>query len=169
MSEKKNLLDDAGVQKLKELVNTTPACMFGTRLGQVPMHLCPMQVQQVDREGGIWFFSGADSSHNGHIAKDPRVQLIFGNASEFEYLTVYGEAVISRDPQQIDDLWNKMVEAWFPGGQNDPNLTLVRVIPYAAHYWETKDGKLVTIAKMITAAATGSSSEVGVQGDIIVN
>ncbi|WP_193213618.1 pyridoxamine 5'-phosphate oxidase family protein [Luteolibacter marinus] len=168
MNDKKNLLDDDGVKKLRDMVDAAPTCMFGTKLSGVPMHVCPMQVQQVDRDGGLWFFSGGDSAHNKHIEADPRVQLIFCNGSDFEFLTVYGQAEISRDPVRIDDLWNKLAATWFPGGQEDPNLTLIRVAPFVAHYWETKDGKLVTIARLLTSAATGHAPDIGVEGDILV-
>ena len=37
----------------------------------------------------------------------------------------------------IDKLWNKQVEAWFPGGKDDPNLALLRFDIDDAEFWET--------------------------------
>jgi general stress protein 26 len=168
MSEIKNLIAEEAVAKLQDLVKSTPTCMFASRLGEAPFHVCPMQVQETDYEGRLWFFSGAESTHNQQIAADPRVQLIFSNHSDREYLTVYGTASISRDREQIDRLWNRMVEVWFPEGKDDPNLTLICVQPAIAHYWDTEDGKLVTMAKILTAAATGSEVHTGVEGSLNV-
>ncbi len=168
MSEIKNLIAEDAVTKLQELVKASPTCMFATRLGEAPFHVCPMHVQETDYEGCLWFFSGADSTHNQQMAADPRVQLIFANHSNYEFLTVYGTATISQDREQIERLWNRMVEAWFPEGKEDSNLTLIRVQPTIAHYWDTENGKLVTMAKILTAAATGSEMDTGVEGSLNV-
>lgn len=168
MSEIKNLIAEEAVAKLQELVKASPTCMFATRLGEAPFHVCPMQVQETDYEGSLWFFSGADSTHNQQVAADPRVQLIFANHSDYEFLTVFGMATISRDREQIERLWNRMVEAWFPEGKDDPNLTLICVRPSVAHYWDTENGRLVTMAKILTAAATGSEMDTGVEGSLDV-
>lgn len=166
MSSTKNLMGEDAVKKLQALVDGSSTCMFASGLAEIPPHLCPMEVQQVDAEGSLWFFSGADSVHNRQIAADSRTQLAFCNTAKIEFLAVYGETTISKDPAKVDELWSKIAEAWFPLGKDDPNLTLLCVRPTQAHYWDTENGKLVAFAKMLTAAVTGSRTEVGVQGDI---
>lgn len=166
MGEIKNLIEDEAVEKMRELTKASPTCMFATKLDTIPIHVCPMHVQDVDDEGGIWFFSGADSTHNAHIDSDPRVQLIFSNNPNHEYLTVFGEATISKEAEKIHDLWNHMVKAWFPEGTTDPNLTLICVRPETVHYWDTKDGKLVSMVKVLRAAVTGKVKDIGVEGDL---
>lgn len=168
MSDVKNLVSEAAVRKLQELVNGATTCMFATNLETAPFHVCPMQVQEADYEGDLWFFSGADSTHNAHVTADSRVQLIFANNSDMEFLTVFGDATISKDRAQIERLWDKMVEAWFPEGSGDPNVTLVRVRPREVHYWDTENGKLITMAKILTAAVTGGDMDIGVEGDLDV-
>lgn len=169
MSTTKNLLGPDAVQKLRDLTKTTSTCMFASGLSKVPFHVCPMGVQEVDDSGNLWFFSGADSVHNRQLEGDPRAQLIFSNQSKVEYLTVFGETIISKDPGKIAQLWTKMAEAWFPEGKDDPNLTLLCVNPSLAHYWNTENGKLVTMAKILTAAVTGAEiDEGGVEGDLRV-
>jgi general stress protein 26 len=169
MMTDQNLSGKEAIEKLRTLTESTPTCMFGSGLDVVPMHLCPMQVQQVDHQGCLWFFSGADSVHNRQIATDPRVHLIFGNSSKIEYLTVFGNADISKDPAKAKELWSKFVEAWFPQGPDDPNLTLLRVRPITSHFWDTENGKLVTFAKILTSAITGSDvGEGSVQGRLTV-
>jgi general stress protein 26 len=168
MSENQNLIADEAIAKMQDIVKKSPTCMFATRLAEPPLHICPMQVQEADYEGRLWFFSGADSIHNQQIAADSRVQLIFANNSDMEFLTVYGSASVTQDRELIDRLWNRMVEAWFPKGKEDPNLTLICVQPATAHYWDTEDGKFITMAKILTKAATGADIDVGESGDLIV-
>lgn len=168
MSEQKNLNAEDAISKLQDIVKRAPTCMFATHLGDAPFHVCPMEVQEADYDGNLWFFSGANSTHNVQINTDARVQLIFANTSDMEFLTVFGTASISTDRDQIDRLWNRIVEAWFPAGKDDPNVTLICVQPAVAHYWDTENGKLVTMAKILTRAATGADFETGVEGDLSV-
>ena len=168
MNQTINLMGESAVKKLKSLVDATPTCMFGSGLKETPPHLCPMHVQQVDVAGDLWFFSAADSTHNRHLAAAPQAQLVFGNPANMEYLVIYGATTISKDRTKIDELWSKMAEAWFPEGKYDPNLTLLRVRPSQAHYWDTENGKLVAFAKILTSAVSGKISDVGVQGDLAV-
>ena len=168
MSTIQNLTGDEAVAKLRHLTNGASTCLFYSGLGTIPAHCCPMQVQQVDDEGCLWFFSGADSTHNLQLGLDPRVQLSFCNPSRLEFLTVHGETSILRDPVKTEELWSPLAGAWFPKGQQDPNLTLLRVRPVTAHYWDTENGRLVTLAKILTAAMTDTPVEGGVHGDLEV-
>ncbi|MES2661392.1 MAG: pyridoxamine 5'-phosphate oxidase family protein [Verrucomicrobiota bacterium] len=169
MSTIQNLSGKEAIDKLRSLTESTPTCMFGSGLRVIPIHFCPMQVQEVDHQGCLWFFSGADSVHNRQIAAEPQVQLIFSNTSKIEYLTVFGEATLSTDREKAEELWSKFVEAWFPEGPDDPNLTLISVRPITSHFWDTENGKLVTFAKILTSALTGrEADEGGVEGKLTV-
>lgn len=169
MNATRNLTGSEALEKLRTLTKETPTCMFASGFSVVPFHVCPMHVQCVDDNGSFWFFSSAHSSHNVQLIADPRTQLIFSNVSRGEYLTVYGETLVCRDPVKIEELWSKSVEEWFPAGKDDPELTLLRVRPVLAHYWDTEDGRLVTLAKNLTSAITGQpSDDGGVDGNLKV-
>lgn len=168
MNDVQNLSSREAVEQLRKLVEASPTGMVATRLAEIPFHVCPLQIQQVDDHGDLWIFSGADSAHNAHILSDPRVQLTFSNNSHYEFLVVFGTAEITTDRSKIDELWDPSVKAWFPDGKEDPNLTLIRIRPQLAHYWATKGGKVVTLAKMLASAVTGKIPDVGVHGDLKV-
>jgi general stress protein 26 len=167
MSEDKNLIADQAVTKLQELIGKSSTCLFASNLTELPIHVSPMRVQETDYEGRLWFFSAADSTRNRHINADPRVQLLFTNTPDMEFLTVFGTASISTDKDLIDRLWDGLVEAWFDG-KEDPNVSLICVQPAAVHYWDTEDGRLVTMAKILTRAATGTDIEIGHEGSLNV-
>ena len=167
-SKIKNLSHQEAIDKFKDLVKHESTCLFTTRLTQVPLTTRPMGVQKVCDQGNFWFLSPRDSDKNREIAADPRVQLFISNTSNYEFLSVYGKATISRDQQKIDEFWNDILKAWFPEGKNDPNISVIKVAPEEGFYWDTKDGKLVSMIKILASAVSGKTLQEGVEGTISV-
>ncbi len=167
-SKIKNLTQQEAIDKFKELVKHEATCLFTTRLTQVPLTTRPMGVRKVCDQGNFWFLSPADSDKNKEIATDPRVQLFFLNTSDYEFLTVYGKATITRDPKKIDELWTDIANAWFSEGKDDPRVSVIKVSPEEGFYWDTKDGKLVSMVKILASAVSGKTLEEGVEGTISV-
>lgn len=108
-------------------------------------HSEPLTAQlDEDQVDTLWFF----------VAKDNR--LIRGGAAMAQFVSkghdyfacLAGEIRESDDPAMIDKLWSKPVEAWFPGGKNDPNLALIRFDIRDAELWET-DMSLLGVAKLL--------------------
>ncbi|KIC96159.1 pyridoxamine 5'-phosphate oxidase family protein [Flavihumibacter solisilvae] len=165
MGTTKNLSDQAAVDKVKELAEEAKLCMLCTSLGQTPFNTRPMATQTIEEDGTFWFFSPADSSKNAEIASDNRVQLIYSNRPGSEYLSVYGRAEIVRDTAKAKELWNVFLTTWFPGGAEDPNVTLIKVTPEEGHYWDTKNNKMVQSIKIAVGAIRGKMTDDGVDGD----
>jgi general stress protein 26 len=101
-SKIKNLTHQEAVDKFKELVKHESTCLFTTRLTEVPLTTRPMAVQKVCDQGNFWFLSAGDSDKNQEIINDPRVHLFISNTSNYEFLTLYGQASITRDREKID-------------------------------------------------------------------
>jgi general stress protein 26 len=164
--EEKTLMGKEAVDKMKELIDHNAVCMFTSNIEEVPLQTRPMTTQQIDDEGNFWFFSARSSHKNDEVRSDARVQLLFANTSESEYLTVYGTAAIVDDREKIKELWSPMVKAWFQGGKDDEELTLIKVQPESAYYWEPKQNKMVTLFKMALSAVSGKEMDIGHQGKI---
>lgn len=165
-SEIKNLSEKEAIAKFQELVNHESTCLFTTRLTSLPLTTRPMAIQEVSDDGNFWFFSANDSDKNREIVADPRVQLFISNPSNYEFLSVYGYATISRDQKRIDELWTDLAKAWFPDGKDDPGITLIKFEPEQGFYWDTKSGKLVSLIKIAASALTGRTFQEGVEGKI---
>lgn len=127
-----------------------------------------MSVQQVDDEGNFWFLSSLTSLKDEQIATDPYVQLLFANAGDSEFLSVFGTATIVMDMAKKRELWSEIAKAWFPNGVEDPDLTVLKVKPMESYYWDTKNGKMITLLKMAASAIIGKKSEAGVEGKISI-
>jgi general stress protein 26 len=161
-----NLSQDAAVKKIREIAKSARVCLFGTSPGTLPLTVRPMAVQEVDDEGNFWFLSGLSSLKNSHISSDPRVQLLFVNVGNSEYLSLTGIATISSSHALREKYWSSLAKAWFQGGVGDPELTVIKVRPEGGHYWDTEHGKAVTMLMIATAAVTGESGHIGVQGEV---
>ena len=164
--EERPLAGEEGIAKIKELVDHNAICMFTSNVDEVPLQTRPMTTQKVDDQGNLWFFSSKDSHKNFEVRNDSRVQLLFANTSASEYLTVYGKATIVDDRNKIEQMWSPLVKAWFHEGKNDPSLSLIKVAPETAYYWEPRQNKMVTLFKMAASAVTGKEMDIGKQGKI---
>lgn len=165
-SEIKNLTQGEAIEKFKELADHQSVCLFTTRLTKVPLTTRPMSIRKVCDQGNFWFLSPADSDKNEEITNDPRVQLFLSNTSDYEFLSLYGKATITRDRQKIEELWSDIAKAWFNEGQEDPRITVIKFEPEEGFYWDTKDGKLISLIKIAASAITGKTYQEGVEGRI---
>jgi hypothetical protein len=53
-----------------------------------------------------------------------------------------------------------------PGGIDDPNLSVIKVVPEDGYYWNNKHGKVIAIAKMTAAFVTGKTMDDGIEGTL---
>ena len=163
-----NLQGQEAVQKLKALVEKARTCFFctGIKTG-IPTNAIPMTALEVDERGDIWFISKKDSVKNRDIEQDPFTHLFFQASTYTDFLSVYGISEITLDQEKVDQLWQPTFNTWFES-KDDPSISLIRLIPTEAHYWESKDGQLVALAKMALSVFTGERSDIGREGNLEV-
>lgn len=166
MSEK-NLFNEEARAKIKELAKNIDFTMMETHLEAKQTHIIPMSTKDVDAEGSIWFLSNKNSDHNKFLESDSSVQLIYAKPGDMEFMTIFGHAHITTEPTILKKYYGKADDAWFDG-VDDPDLTAIKVVPQDAHYWDTKNGKLVSLAKIGIGALTGEKQDLGVQGNLSV-
>lgn len=132
----------------------TPTCMLITREESGSMRVRPMTTQRVEEPGVIWMFVGANSRLAADIEANPNVLLTYADTGDGAFAAVRGFATASRDPAKAKELWSKFAEAWFPGGPDDPNLSLLRIALSSAEQWEPTHGKVVQFLQIATASIT---------------
>lgn len=166
MGDIKNLSQQEAIKKIREMAEDINMCMFCTKVQDMPFQTRPMGTQKVDDDGNLWFFSADSSDKNQEIKNDDEVQLIYAKGSDAHFLSVHGKATVSRDRAKIEELWNKFAQAWFKGGKDDPNLTVICVKPDEAYYWDTKHGKMISLLKIAVASVTNKVMDDGIQGTL---
>jgi len=161
-----NFTHAPAVDKIRELALAARVCLFGSGPGTFPLTVTPMAVREVDEAGNVWFLSARSSVKNAHITHDPRVQLLFSNTGDAQYMTLEGTATVSDSRELREKYWTQMAEAWLHGGVDDPELTVIKVAIKDGYYWDTEHGKAIALLKIMVGALTGKSIDDSVEGKV---
>ena len=116
----------------------------------------PMTSQKVDEHGLLWFFTSDQATVATDIEGNPSVNVAFAAPEDSLYVSVSGNAAIVKDRATIESMWNPFVQAWFPGGPQDPHVALIKVTVTAAEYWDSDKSKMTQLLDMAKAAMSGT-------------
>lgn len=144
-------------EKLYELINDVKIAMLTTVEANGQLHTRPMASQEADENGALWFFTEKDGAVAGSIGSDPRLSL--GYAGRGTYVAITGRGVMIDDRTKIDELWSEAVAAWFPKGKDDPNLTLLKVMPEIGEFWTYPAAPVSQVVGYVKAKLTGEPAD----------
>lgn len=144
------------VAKLWSLIKNIKVAMLTTVLPDGTLHSRPMQTQEMEFDGDLWFFTGASSPKVGEIDRSQNTNVAFSDPASNTYVSVAGTAEVVRDEAKAAQLWKPAYKAWFPKGLEDPELALLKVRVESAQYWDSPSSTVVHIAGFIKAAVTGT-------------
>ena len=88
----------------------------------------------------LWFFTGRDT----RWAKLGPATATFAAKDHDLFARFYGVLSEETDRARLDRQWSNFVEAWFPGGKDDPNLLFLRLNLGDASIWSGELGVLAT-------------------------
>lgn len=166
MIMEKNLSNKDALAKFKKLVEEIRICMFLTNTAGDQEHTRPMATIEVEDNGTLWFFTDVRSLKVEEVNQQREVHLVYAHPGKESYLDVWGSAEVITDRQQVIDKWSPIVKAWFPDGVSDPNLSLLKIRPVEAYYWEAETGKMVHFLKMAASVVTGERLAEGAEGSL---
>jgi general stress protein 26 len=168
MSEQKVLTGREGMAKIGELIKDVRICVMVTAGAHGSMDARPMATQKTEFDGTVWFLTRHESAKVSEMEGDSHVTLVYSDPKGENYVTLKGRATMSRDRAKIHEMWNPMYRAWFPEGEDDPQITVVRVDVTEAQYWDASSSKIVLGVKYLAAAVTGGKVDVGESGRVKV-
>lgn len=113
----------------------------------------PMAMQEVEFDGDLWFFAARDSRKITQLSAHSQVNVAIGSSDTWISLT--GTGVVVTDAAKKRELWNSMVEAWFPDGPDDDGVVLLKVEAASAEYWDSPGGRVATAISFAKAKLTG--------------
>lgn len=150
------------IQDIREMVQDIKTCMMVTLGDSGQMRSRPMQVQEMDLLNQIWFFTSEFTSQAHDVANNMAVCLDFADIKGNRYLSLSGFGEVVHDKEKMKELYTPVMRAWFPEGLEDPRLTLLKVTPSSAEYWEaggSRIGQMIDIAKAVVSGNTYKQGE----------
>ncbi len=121
------------------------------------LHARPMAVANIDPEAHkIWFATSRDTDKVEEILSNPHVNVAFQGKTSFA--SVKGSAVLNREQDKIDALWNESWRTWFPEGKEASNIVLIEVDAEHGEFWDASGTKgLSMLVDTATAYINGET------------
>ena len=130
------------IEKVAKLMKNIDFCMMTTQSTD-GMRARPMSNNgEVEFDGDVWFFSGADSRKIEDIERDPQVHLGYADTENFVFVSLTGGATIVTDVEKKRELWIEDLERWFEEGPESDDVVLIKVTPHTVAYWGEDEGEI---------------------------
>src|SRR5262249_3060203 len=131
--------------QLIQLIDGIPIAILTTVRPDSTLHSCPMVVQALDDDGAFWFLTASNTEKVEAVRTMQRVNLSFSDGAGHRYVSVSGYCELVRDRERAKQLWNLSYKTWSPGGLEDPNLILLRIVVQEAEYWNSSSSQMLSI------------------------
>jgi len=117
----------------------------------------PMTAQlDEDAHHAIWFFTSRDN----HFSAGGPATATFASKGHDVFARFLGTLTEETDRARLEKEWNNVVQAWFPGGKDDPNLLMLRMDLGDAAIWAGELG-MINTAKMLLGLDVSDSVKGG--------
>lgn len=149
------------IQKISELIKDIRIAVLSTVTPEGTIHCRPMATQEAEFKGELLFLTRQESSKTDEIAHQSQVALNYEDSNHQRFVCLSGRASLSKDRATIHELWNPLYRAWFSEGEDDPQITVIRVVVDHAEYWEAPANAVIRGFQLLKAVATKGRSPVG--------
>ena len=112
-------------------------------------HMRPMTAVTEGERGPMWLFTSKQATLVTQLDSDARAIASFVSKGHDLFASIHGRLAVSNDPAVIDRLWHPMIAAWYPGGKQDPDLTLLRFDAEEAEIWLNETSLLAGLKLLI--------------------
>ncbi|HEY3707228.1 MAG TPA: pyridoxamine 5'-phosphate oxidase family protein [Terracidiphilus sp.] len=154
-----------GLERIGELIADIRFAMLTTVAADGSLDSRPMATQKAQFDGTLWFLTSSDSRKASEIAENAQVCVAYADPDDAKYVSLKGRANVSEDRAKIHELWSPAYKAWFPEGEDDSQIRVLRVDVTEGEFWDATDGKVVRSVKYLAAAA-GASVKMGEHGSV---
>ena len=124
-------------------------------------HFQPMTAFAEQENGRIWFFSRTDTELAKAAELGGEAMFTIQAKDQGFQACIHGQLATHFDQQRMERFWNPVVAAWYPEGQNDPRLTLLRFDAQDAQVWLSETNPLTFGFQIVKANLTGHEPDVG--------
>ncbi len=160
---------DESLAKIQDLIKDIRIAMLSTTGTDGRIYSRPMATQQVRFQGELWFLTRQDSGKVDEIRHDSHVNVAYADTENSSFVSLSGRAEVSKDRNKIHELWNPMYKAWFPNGEDDPEIAALKVTVEIGEYWDAPSNAIIRNYQILKAAVTKGDSQVGDHDRVTLN
>ena len=129
-------------EKIWNLIKDIKTGMLVTQDSHMGIKARPMQLVQEEYDGKLWFFADLGTKKAQEIVDDQDVCVTFADTDDHTFVSLSGKARLSNDQKRIDQLWNPMVDTWFPEGKEAGNVGLIEIKINHGEHWDSNKGTI---------------------------
>ncbi len=153
---------------LYKLIDRIEVAMVTTRRDDGHLVSRPMQTQRRTTGTDLWFMTNVESEKFEELARDPHVNLAYYKDRTREWVSVSGHAILSRDRDLIDSLYQPDWKAWLgdtgdgkrDGSPHDPRIALILVEADSVVYSKSDRPAPLVLFQIVKAMITGDPPKV---------
>ena len=156
------------LEKLYSHIDDIEIAMMTTRRPDGHLQSRAMATQRRAEGADVWFVTLEDTHKLRDLSADPHVNLSYYKDRTREWISISGIATVTRDREQIHELYAPDWAAWFPkeddprhGTKDDPRMVLIGVDIHAAVFLEVNKPQPVVLYEVVKGWLTGSTPEIG--------
>lgn len=124
------------IKTVNDLIKDIKVAMFTTISSDNKIISRPMQTQEVEFDGELWFLTMKDTDKYQEITSNPNVNLAYAGKS---YVSISGTAEFIEDAAKKKEYWNPIFDKMLDTSYDDPNVVLIKVDADSAEYWDSGD------------------------------
>jgi general stress protein 26 len=159
MSQHENNVNAAKL--LREKIKHVRIAMLTTSESDGTLRSRPMATQDQEFDGDLWFLTQASAHKVEEVQEHQQVNLTYTKPDDNLFVSISGTAQLVRDQQKVKAYWKPFLKAWFPKGEDDPDLALLKVTVTSAEYWDAPSGTMGRLYTIVKGLATGGKQSVG--------
>ncbi len=145
-------------RQLLEEIKGTRCVMLGSP--DQDQHMQPM-APQVDEDAGIIYFYSDNTSELGKaVLKSPCIVHMCHIDGDYQ-ACVRGTLHPYQDKSTIDKFWSPMVDAWYPGGKDDPKMLMLKFVPHDAAIWASDKSTIGVMFEVAKANIKDETPDLG--------
>ena len=124
----------------RETIAKVPFCVASTAAENGEVNARVLQPGKLRDDWSVWFVTNRRCRKVVEMERSGRLTLTYQYDPEKAYVTVVGRPVIDNDVVLKRAIWGPASARWHPGGPEDPNVVVVKLIVDRIELWSaTRD------------------------------